>query len=130
MTDIKNRLREKRDKLQAQWSLFLAVGNGGFLTAIGSKVLDALADQKAPDGSALVELCVPLIFIFSAGLICAALIPLFELVATNRLLTQTTDVEEAADKHWGKLWNWTPEILAASFFVGGVAYGAWTLSQL
>jgi len=129
--DIKAQLRDKQDRLQSRWSLFLAVGNGGFLTAIGSKVLDALyGKEHLHDIHDMLKLCLPMMILFTFGLIFSATIPVVELIRTRRILRLTSGMAEAADKYWDNIWNWAPEILAGVFFLAGVVFGIWQLSRM
>ena len=131
-------LREKLDKLQARWSLFLAVGNGAAMTALGSKLLESLfgvnPDTDKVDHSALLAFCFPPLFFFSLGLLAAASIPLFELIATNNRLRSLGGTGEKAasgdDAYWDKLTNWLPEIAAAVCFMAGLGFGVVPLAIL
>ncbi|MBO9543863.1 hypothetical protein [Caulobacter sp.] len=121
--EIHDHLRKRRDALQSQWTTFLAVGNGAFLTTIGAKVLDAVfAKEKVKDIQAMADAWFYPIGIFAAGLIFAALIPVFELIATQKHL-KAGDPAQAADTYWNKWWNWWPEGLSALCFGGGVILG-------
>ncbi|WP_454761718.1 hypothetical protein [Caulobacter segnis] len=122
--DIRDHLRKRRDALQSQWTVFLAVGNGGFLTTIGAKVLDAVyAKEKVKDIQAMTDAWLFPIGIFAAGLIFAALIPVDELRATQKYLSREGDPTQAADTHWNSWWNWRLEGLSALCFVVGVIWG-------
>lgn len=130
--NIKVYLREKQDKLQSQWNIFLAVGNGGFLTAIGSKVLDSLYGKDClRDPHRMLEFCLPLISIFSLGVVAAAMVPVTELVWASILLARNGEgIEEKVDRHWAKWYYWVPEVISAMCFVLGVASGALQLRSI
>jgi hypothetical protein len=121
--------RTRLDKLQSRWSLFLAIGNGAALAALGTKVLDVLA--KPGEGTEhMVALAFFPMLSFAVGLIWAASIPLMELRGAQKRLREyrqgqpkKTAVNEdliTGDDHWDQFRNWIPEIGAAAFFCMGM----------
>ena len=138
--EIRERITYARaalDKLQARWSLFLAVGNGAALTALGSKVIDVLAGEPTQPGKTLLALAFPSIWLFALGLVAAGVIPFFELLhVAEKIRSQRQSlrhVESGGDSlepdvtQWDNIWAWTPEILAALLFTAGLL---WPLVRL
>lgn len=130
--------RSALDKLQARWSLFLAVGNGAALTALGSKIIDVLAGEPTRTAKTLLALAFPSIWLFALGLVAAGVIPFFELLGMAekvRLQRQSLrhvesglgDSYEPDVSQWDSLWAWTPEILATLLFMAGLL---WPLVRL
>jgi hypothetical protein len=129
-------VRGRLNDLQSRWGLFLGIGNGAALVALGSKVLDLRAAPATAQAVAAVGFVYPSMILFAFGLMASGWVPLSELRATHGLLREQRGFlqrlgsgEEIevnafphADGHWDAPRNWWPEILAAGCFVAGLGW--------
>lgn len=133
--EIKTELGEHRErdyKLQTRWILGLAVANGGALTALSAKILDAIATKPTPEARAAFALAYPSLWFFVIGFTAVGCIAVSELLSNHTMIRKAHRSLRFRAHNPGAVTideippitikAWAFEAISALSFIGGLTY--------